>query len=77
MKDILPKLTLAFLFAASVTAAEIKKLDTAQIDELTGLKGRPQQQEHGTERQLGPALDRPVLFCHVPHGDRHGSSAHP
>src|SRR5213593_3768207 len=46
MKHILPKLALAFLFAASASAAQSTKLDTARIDDLTGLKGKLNEQEN-------------------------------
>src|ERR1041384_6968925 len=46
MKHILLKLALTFLFAASASAAQSKTLDTAQIDELTGLKGKLNEQEN-------------------------------
>jgi len=46
MKNILPKLALAFLFAASASAAQSTKPDTARIDDLTGLKGKLNEQEH-------------------------------
>jgi hypothetical protein len=46
MKSKLSKITFALLLAATATAAESKKPDTAQIDELTGLKGKLNEQEN-------------------------------
>ncbi len=45
MKSTLSKIAFALLLAATVSAAQSKKLDTAQIDELTGLKGKLNEQE--------------------------------
>src|SRR6266478_2309469 len=46
MKSTLSKIAFALLLAATTSAAQSKKLDTAQIDELTGLKGKLNEQEN-------------------------------
>src|SRR5947207_2595154 len=46
MKRTLSKLACALLLAITASAAQSKKLDTAQIDELTGLKGKLNEQEN-------------------------------
>src|SRR5690348_13369154 len=46
MKSYLSKIAFALVLAAAASAAESKKLDTAQIDELTGLKGKLNEQEN-------------------------------
>src|SRR3954465_8017856 len=46
MKSYLSKIAFALVLAATASAAESKKLDTARIDELTGLKGKFNEQEH-------------------------------
>src|SRR5438477_8090419 len=46
MKSTLSKIAFALVLAATASAAESKKLDTAQIDELTGLKGKLNEQEN-------------------------------
>src|SRR5712671_5182974 len=46
MKPKLSKIAFALLLAATASAAQSKKLDTAQIDELTGLKGKLNEQEN-------------------------------
>lgn len=46
MKSHLSKIAFALVIAAAASAAESKKLDTAQIDELTGLKGKLNEQEN-------------------------------
>src|SRR6266481_5383073 len=46
MKSTLSKIALALLLAATTSAAQSKKLDTAQIDELTGHKGKLNEQEN-------------------------------
>src|SRR5437773_7560967 len=46
MKSKLSKITFAFLLAATASGAESKKLGAAQIDEVTGLKGKFNEQEN-------------------------------
>jgi hypothetical protein len=46
MKLSLSKITCTLALAVTASAAESKKLDTAQIDELTGLKGKLNEQEN-------------------------------
>src|SRR6266481_4662680 len=46
MKSTLSKIAFALLLAATVSAAQSKKLNTAIIDELTGLKGKLNEQEN-------------------------------
>ncbi len=46
MKSHLSKIAFALVIAATASAAESKKLDTARIDELTGLKGKLNEQEN-------------------------------
>jgi hypothetical protein len=46
MNSLLSKIAFALVLAATASAAESKKLDTAQIDELTGLKGKLNEQEN-------------------------------
>src|SRR4051812_28868890 len=45
MKSYLSKIAFTLVFAAAASAAESKKLDTTRIDELTGLKGKLNEQE--------------------------------
>src|SRR6266850_827881 len=59
MKQELTTIAFTLLFAASIIAskaAESKKLDTAQIDELTGLKGKLNEQE-GVYKVSSPRTD--------------------
>src|SRR5437764_3084437 len=46
MNNKMSKIAFAFSIAVAASAAESKKLDTAQIDELTGLKGKLNEQEN-------------------------------
>src|SRR5258705_6814388 len=46
MKSKLSKIASALLLAVTASAAPSKKLDTAQVDELTGLKGKLNEQEN-------------------------------
>jgi len=46
MNSLLSKIAFASLLAATASGAQSKKLDTAQIDELTGLKGKLNEQEN-------------------------------
>ncbi len=46
MKSKLSKIAVALFLAAAAAAAESKKLDTVQIDNLTGLKGKLNEQEN-------------------------------
>ena len=46
MKLTMSKITLASLLIACTATAADKQLDTARIDELTGLKGKLNEQEH-------------------------------
>src|SRR3954466_2527163 len=46
MKLSLSKITCTLALAVSASAAESKKLDTTRIDELTGLKGKLNEQEN-------------------------------
>ena len=56
MKSQLSKLAFALLLAVNSSAAQSKKLDTAQIDELTGLKGKLNEQE-GVYKVSSPRTD--------------------
>ena len=59
MKEILSKISFGLVLAALTigsNAAEAKKLDTAQIDELTGLKGKLNEQE-GVYKVSSPRTD--------------------
>jgi hypothetical protein len=56
MKSQLSKIAFALLLAATASAAQSKKLDTAQIDELTGLKGKLNEQE-GVYKVSSPRTD--------------------
>src|SRR6266446_6622725 len=46
MKSKLSKIAFALVLAVTASAAQSKKLDTAQIEELTGLKGKLNDQEN-------------------------------
>src|SRR5712671_7087892 len=46
MKSQLSKISFVLVLAVSASAAQSKKLDTALIDELTGLKGKLNEQEN-------------------------------
>src|SRR2546423_14900565 len=59
MKSTLSKIAFALFLAATASAAESKKLDTAQIDELTGLKGKLNEQEN-VYKVSSPRADRKV-----------------
>jgi uncharacterized protein DUF1259 len=56
MKSQLSKIAFALLLAVNSSAAQSKKLDTAQIDELTGLKGKLNEQE-GVYKVSSPRTD--------------------
>ena len=56
MKSQLSKIVFACALAASASAAQSGKLDTAQIDELTGLKGKLNDQE-GVYKVSSPRTD--------------------
>jgi hypothetical protein len=56
MKSKLSKATFALLLAVTASAAQSDKLDTAQIDELTGLKGKLNDQE-GVYKVTSPRAD--------------------
>src|SRR6266436_5592996 len=56
MKSKLSKIAFALLLAVNASAAQSKKLDTAQIDELTGLKGKLNEQE-GVYKVSSPRTD--------------------
>lgn len=59
MKEILSKISFGLFLAAltiGLNAAEAKKLNTAQIDELTGLKGKLNEQE-GVYKVSSPRTD--------------------
>src|SRR5216684_8622907 len=46
MKPKLSKIAFALLLAVNASAAQSKKLNTSTIDQLTGLKGKLNEQEH-------------------------------
>src|SRR5216684_5564139 len=56
MKPKLSKIAFALVLAVTASAAQSKKLDTAQIDELTGLKGKLNEQE-GVYKVSSPRTD--------------------
>src|SRR5258707_653718 len=56
MKSKLSKIAFALLLAVTASAAQSKKLDAAQIDELTGLKGKLNEQE-GVYKVSSPRTD--------------------
>src|SRR6266581_5608964 len=56
MKSKLSKIVFALLLALTASAAQSKKLDTTQIDELTGLKGKLNEQE-GVYKVSSPRTD--------------------
>src|SRR6266581_8450887 len=56
MKSKLSKIVFALLLALTASAAQSKKLDTTQIDELTGLKGKLNEQE-GVYKVSWPRTD--------------------
>src|SRR5260221_12978577 len=56
MKPKLSKIAFALVLAVSASAAQSKKLDTAQIDDLTGLKGKLNEQE-GVYKVSSPRTD--------------------
>src|SRR5260370_11350968 len=56
MKPKLSKIAFALLLAVNASAAQSKKLDAAQIDELTGLKGKLNEQE-GVYKVSSPRTD--------------------
>src|SRR5258706_12720546 len=60
MKSKLSKIAFALLLAATASAVQSKKLDTAQIDELTGLKGKLNEQE-GVYKVSLPRTDLKIL----------------
>src|SRR6266849_1468440 len=56
MKPKLSKIAFALVLAVTASAAQSKKLDTAQIDEFTGLKGKLNEQE-GVYKVSSPRTD--------------------
>src|SRR5947208_12909615 len=56
MKSPLSKIVFALVLAVTAPAAQSKKLDTAQIDELTGIKGKFNEQE-GVYKVSSPRTD--------------------
>jgi len=56
MKSQLSKISFVLVLAVSASAAQSKKLDTARIDELTGLKGKLNEQE-GVYKVSSPRTD--------------------
>src|SRR6266404_1124853 len=56
MKSKLSKIAFVLVLAATAFAAESRKLDTAQIDEITGLKGKLNEQE-GVYKVSSPRTD--------------------
>ena len=56
MKSPLSKIVFALVLAVTAPAAQSKKLDTAQIDDLTGLKGKLNEQE-GVYKVSSPRTD--------------------
>src|SRR5882672_8601172 len=56
MKSKLSKIAFALVLAVTASAAQSKKLDTAQIDELTGLKGKLSEEE-GVYKVSAPRTD--------------------
>src|SRR6266478_834096 len=56
MKSKLSKIAFALLLVVTASAAQSKELDTAQIDELTGLKGKLNEQE-GVYKVSSPRTD--------------------
>src|SRR5437870_8631856 len=56
MKSPLSKTVFALVLAVIAPAAQSKKLDTAQIDDLTGLKGKLNEQE-GVYKVSSPRTD--------------------
>src|SRR6267154_6042574 len=60
MKSKLSKIAVALFLAATAAAAESKKLDTVQIDNLTGLKGKLNEQEN-VYKVSSPRTDLKIL----------------
>src|SRR6266850_4652568 len=56
MKSKLSKIAFALLLAVNASAAQSKKLDATQIDELTGLKGKLNEQD-GVYKVSSPRTD--------------------